>query len=56
MLAAADDAERRQIASRTLAGRLGTAQDIAQAVVYLAGDEASFVTGHVLRVNGGALL
>jgi len=34
-------------------GRMGTAQDIAAAVLYLASDEASFVTGHVLRVNGG---
>lgn len=37
------------------AGRAGRAEDIAAAVVYLASPEASFVTGEVLHVNGGAL-
>jgi NAD(P)-dependent dehydrogenase (short-subunit alcohol dehydrogenase family) len=35
--------------------RVGTPQDIAQAVVYLAGDAASFVTGTTLVVDGGGL-
>ena len=34
-------------------GRVGTAADIVNAVLYLASDEASFVTGHVLVVDGG---
>ena len=34
-------------------GRVATAREIATAVVYLASDEASYVTGQVLRVNGG---
>ncbi len=34
-------------------GRTGTARDIAAACVYLASDEAGYVTGQVLRVNGG---
>lgn len=33
--------------------RIGTSRDIASAIVYLASDEASYVTGQVLRVNGG---
>ena len=34
-------------------GRFGTAQDIANAVAFLASEEAGYITGHVLKVNGG---
>lgn len=43
-------------AGRTLLGRLGQPSEIATACVFLLSPLASFVTGHVLRVNGGSLL
>jgi len=37
-------------------GRVGTPDDIANAVAFLASDQASYITGHVLNVNGGMLM
>jgi 3-oxoacyl-[acyl-carrier protein] reductase len=37
-------------------GRVGAPEDVASAVVFLASDEASYITGHVLNVNGGMLM
>jgi len=37
-------------------GRLGTAEEVAQAVVYLASDEAAYITGQVLNVDGGLVM
>ena len=34
-------------------GRMGTAADVAAAVCFLASDEAAYITGQVLAVNGG---
>jgi NAD(P)-dependent dehydrogenase (short-subunit alcohol dehydrogenase family) len=43
-----------QLLDRIPAGRVGTAEDLAGAVVFLASDEASFMTGQVMLVDGGA--
>jgi 3-oxoacyl-[acyl-carrier protein] reductase len=37
-------------------GRLATAREVAQAIVFLASDAAAFVTGETLNVNGGAFM
>jgi 3-oxoacyl-[acyl-carrier protein] reductase len=37
-------------------GRMGTGRDVAAAIVFLASDEACYITGHVLDVNGGMYL
>jgi len=47
------DEGREEWASQIPLGRLGTPADIASAVCFLASDEASYITGHVLAVNGG---
>ncbi len=44
------------IIAKTPLGRIGEIQDIANGVLFLASDEASFVTGQVLRVDGGLVL
>lgn len=42
-----------KIIARIPRGRLGTAQDIARGVVFLTADEADFITGSTLSINGG---
>jgi 3-oxoacyl-[acyl-carrier protein] reductase len=53
MTAALDGEQKAQIASAIPLGRTGTAREVAAAAVFLASDEAAYVTGHTLRVNGG---
>ena len=42
-----------KIVARIPVGRLGTAEDIARGVVFLTGDDADFITGSTLSINGG---
>jgi 3-oxoacyl-[acyl-carrier protein] reductase len=48
-----NDKQREAILTMVPAGRLGAGSDVAAAVVYLASDEAAYVTGQTLHVNGG---
>jgi 3-oxoacyl-[acyl-carrier protein] reductase len=45
-----------EVIARTPLGRLGTPPDIARAALFLASDEAAWVTGQVLQASGGLLL
>ena len=47
---------REKLAARIPLGRLGQAMDVAHTVKFLASDEASYITGQVLHVNGGLYL
>jgi len=48
-----NDKQREAILGRVPAGRLGSAEDVAAAAVFLASQEAGYVTGQTLHVNGG---
>ena len=48
-----NDQQRAAIMSKIPAGRLGSGMDIGAAVAYLASEEASYITGQTLHVNGG---
>jgi 3-oxoacyl-[acyl-carrier protein] reductase len=45
-----------EIIARTPLGRFGTTEEIANAVAFLASDEAAFITGQVLAVDGGLVM
>jgi 3-oxoacyl-[acyl-carrier protein] reductase len=56
MTAALSEDQRKALAGKIALGRLGTGEDVAGAVLYLASDLASYVTGTVLNVSGGLLI
>jgi len=53
MTDALGDQQQEKLLSAIPAGRMGTPQDIAAGVVYLASEEAAYVTGQTLHINGG---
>ena len=48
-----NEKQREAILGRVPAGRLGSSEDVAAAVVFLASNEANYITGQTLHVNGG---
>lgn len=48
-----DDGQKERIAAAIPAGRLGTPEDVATAAVYICSEEAAYVTGQTIHVNGG---
>ena len=53
MLNAFDDETLKDLADETPLGRIGTPEDVAKAIRFLLSDDASFITGQTLGVNGG---
>jgi NAD(P)-dependent dehydrogenase (short-subunit alcohol dehydrogenase family) len=51
-----DPVTRERALSRHPLGRLGTAEDVARAVLFLCGDDAAFITGQSLNVSGGVVI
>ena len=50
------EAARAKLMEQIPLGRIGRSEDVAAAVAFLAGPEAAYITGQVLRVNGGMLM
>ncbi|HHF98892.1 MAG TPA: SDR family oxidoreductase, partial [Candidatus Aerophobetes bacterium] len=48
--------KRREIVAQIPLKRLGRPEEVAAAILFLASDEASFITGEILDVNGGYLM
>ncbi|MBR2055199.1 MAG: SDR family oxidoreductase, partial [Clostridia bacterium] len=56
MMSGYSDEDKAALREETPLGRLGTAEDVAAAVRFLLSDEASFITGQTLSVNGGMVI
>jgi 3-oxoacyl-[acyl-carrier protein] reductase len=50
------EAQRAKLMEQIPLGRIGKAEEVADAVAFLAGPEATYITGQVIRVNGGMLM
>ncbi len=51
-----NDKQREAILAKVPAGRLGTSEEVAATAVFLASDQAGYITGHTLNVNGGMVM
>ncbi len=51
-----DEARQEEMRKLLPVRRLGTPEDVAQAVLFLVSDEASFITGQIININGGYLM
>jgi len=56
MTSVLSDKLKEELKTRIPLGRLGVPRDVAASIVFLASDEAAYITGHVLDVNGGMYL
>ena len=56
MTRALPEEQRTALAGNIALGKLGEAQDIADAVVFLASNQSKYITGQTLHVNGGMLM
>ncbi len=56
MTASLPEKVREEMRARIPLGRLGAPRDVAAAVAFLASEEAAYITGHVLNVNGGMFM
>lgn len=56
MMAAFTPGDKAALAEETPVGRLGSAQEVARALLFLAGEEAGYITGQVFGVNGGLVI
>ena len=50
------DEDRAQLADETPLGRIGTAEEVANTILFLCGESSSFITGQVLGVSGGLVI
>lgn len=50
------DEKRKQVIAAIPLGRMGTAEEVAHTALFLASDEASFITGETININGGYLM
>ena len=50
------EARKEEVLKAIPLGRIGSADDVAHAVAFLAGPHAAYITGQVLRVNGGLFM